>query len=245
MAPRRNSKPCVIARSAATKQSHEIASAKLRLRNDVLVFLAVLFLALPSFAAVTVQTPEDKILSKGFQAYMDGNDKQALSYFEEVIRINPNNKAAQMGLEKVKIRLKTIVDAEKASQLDLAKKKTKEGKGLAATGDIVAAIDCYHAAQDAVPGWKPAQTALVKIRRNMEKTSERKRLNLSTWSFARGVIAYLDRDWAKAWRIWSERSKLEPTNVALSNATARAEKNFQTMMVSEQEEFFRRGARAF
>jgi tetratricopeptide (TPR) repeat protein len=96
-----------------------------------------------------------------------------------------------------------------------------------------------------MPGWKPAVASLAHIRRLMEKTSEKKKLNLSTWSFARGVIAYLDRDWAKAWRIWSERLKLEPTNVALANATARAENNFKKMMLAEQEEFFRRGARAF
>src|SRR5690349_8634212 len=93
---------------------------------------ALLALALSSgtFAAVSVQTPEDKILSHGFQAYMDGNDKQALSYFEEVIRINPHNAAAQKGVEKVKIRLKKIADAETERKANLATKKMKEGKNL-------------------------------------------------------------------------------------------------------------------
>jgi len=207
--------------------------------------LLTAFLTTFTFAAVNVLTPEDKILSKGFQAYMDGSDKQALNYFEEVIRINPDNKAAQKGLEKVKIRLKKLTDVEKAKKTDLAKKKVKEGRSLERTGDLVGAIDSYHSAQDAIENWKPAVSSLAHIRKDMERTSERKRLNLSTWSFARGVLAYLDRDWAKAWRIWSERLRLEPTNVALANATARAENNFKKMMVREQEEFFRRGARAF
>ncbi|MBV9080305.1 MAG: hypothetical protein JO102_04205 [Elusimicrobia bacterium] len=194
---------------------------------------------------VNIQTPEDKLLSDGFQAYMDGQNKQALGYFEEVIRINPKNKAAQTGLSKVKARIKKIEDDKKANALDLARKKYKEGKGLERTGDVVAAIDCYHEAQDAVPQYPQATKALTKIRKDMEKTSERRRLNLSTWSFARGVVAYLDRDWAKAWRIWSERLKIEPNNVALANATARSENNFKRMMLSEQEDFFRRGARAF
>jgi tetratricopeptide (TPR) repeat protein len=55
----------------------------------------------------------------------------------------------------------------------------------------------------------------------------------------------LDRDWAKAYRIWSERKQVEPTSVQLANATARAENNFKHMMVGEQEDFFRRSARAF
>ena len=61
--------------------------------------------------------PEDAILAKGFAAYMDGKDKQALSYFEEVVRINPRNQAAQQGLAKVKSRLKKQhdVDAAKAN----------------------------------------------------------------------------------------------------------------------------------
>jgi tetratricopeptide (TPR) repeat protein len=214
-------------------------------RRAAVLAVAVLLFSPLAHASVSVQTPEDKILSKGFQAYMDGSDKQALSYFEEVIRINPNNRAAQMGLEKVKVRLKKIADTDIAKKTDLAKKKFKEGRTFERTGDIVGAIDSYHAAEDAIQPWKPAASALLRIRKQMERTSERKKLNLSTWAFARGVIAYLDRDWAKAWRIWSERLKQEPTNVALANATARAENNFKIMMVAEQEEFFRRGARAF
>ena len=216
------------------------------LRGSLCLAVALLFLgARPSHANVNVQTPEDRILSKGFQAYMDGADKQALSYFEEVIRINPNNKAAQKGLEKVKVRLRKMEDEEKAKKIDLAKRKMKEGKGFERTGDVVGAIDSYHDAEDSMPEWKPAVKALTHIKKDMQRISEKKKLNLSTWSFARGVIAYLDRDWAKAWRIWSERLKLEPTNVALANATARAENNFKRMMLAEQEEFFRRGARAF
>jgi len=203
----------------------------------------VAFFTLTGF--VNVQTPEDKILSKGFQAFMDGDDRQALSYFEEVVRINPSNRAAQKGLEKVKIRLKRLVAGEKAKADDLAKQKYREGRSLESTGDLVGAIDSYHVAEDAIPGFKPAVKSLANIRKKMEKTSERKRLNLSTWSFARGVLAYLDRDWAKAWRIWTERLKLEPNNVSLANATALAENNFKRMMIKEQEEFFRRGARAF
>jgi tetratricopeptide (TPR) repeat protein len=38
---------------------------------------------------------------------------------------------------------------------------------------------------------------------------------------------------------------MEPANVPLKNATARAEANFQIMMTTEREDFFRRGGRAF
>lgn len=210
-----------------------------------LVAIVVVALCSNAFALVNVQTPEDKILSKGFQAYMDGDDKQALAYFQEVINLNPNNKAAQKGVEKVKVRMRRAVDAERAKATNLAKQKYREARSLEKTGDLVGAIDSYHAAQDAVPEYRPAEKALRKMRRKMERISEKKRMSLSTWTFARGVLAYLDRDWAKAWRIWSERLKLEPNDVSLANATARAENNFKHMMLAEQEEFFRRGARAF
>src|SRR5204863_5214426 len=121
----------------------------------------------------------------------------------------------------------------------------REGHALEGTGDMVAAIDCYLAAGDALPGYKAAEAALARIRKKMERETEKKNQNLSSWTFSRGTLAYLDRDWAKAWRIWSERLKLEPNNVSLGNATARAENNFKRMMLTEQEEFFRRGARAF
>ncbi|MCG3204174.1 MAG: hypothetical protein KCHDKBKB_00880 [Elusimicrobia bacterium] len=197
------------------------------------------------FAGLNVQTPEDKILAKGFAAYMDGANKQALSYFEEVIRINPKNKAAHQGLEKVKIRLKKAEDEKIARALQLSKSKVREGREFLKSNDVVGAIDSFHAALDATPSYKPARAELTSIKNRMQKISDRKKLNLTTWAFARGVLAYLDRDWAKAYRIWSERSRMEPDNVPLSNATARAENNFKKMMVAEQEDFFRRGGRAF
>jgi tetratricopeptide (TPR) repeat protein len=216
-------------------------------KRDAFAGMTILIIvSLPSFAAYSsIETPEDKILSKGFSAFMDGSDKQALSYFEEVIRINPQNKAAQKGLEKVKIRLKKIENENKEKSLRLAKAKHREGKEMMKSKDIVGAIDAYLSAVEAVPDFKPAKTELAHIKKDMQKLSSNKKLNLSQWSFSRGALAYLDRDWAKAWRIWSERSLLEPGNVVLANATVRAENNFKKMMVTEQEDFFRRGARAF
>lgn len=196
-------------------------------------------------ASTNLQTPEDKILSKGFSAFMDGANKQALSYFEEVIRLNPKNKAAQQGLEKVKIRLKKAESEKKSQSLKLSQSKVKEGREFLKSNDIVGAVDSFHAATDATPGYKPAISELESIKKRMLKIGERKKLNLTTWAFTRGVVAYLDRDWAKSWRIWSERSRMEPDNVPLANATVRAENNFKRMMMVEQQEFFRRGARAF
>jgi tetratricopeptide (TPR) repeat protein len=196
-------------------------------------------------ATMSIQTPEDKILAKAFSAYMDGADKQALGYFEEVVRINPQNQAARTGLQKVKVRLRKAQDLERAKKLHFSRSKYKEGRALERTGDVVAAIDSYHAALDSIQDYKPAARRMKAIKKDMERIVSKKTLNLTSWAFSRGVLAYLDRDWSKAWRIWSERSKLEPANVALANATARAENNFKTMMMSEQEDFFRRGARAF
>lgn len=217
------------------------------LKAGTAVFLLTLFVVgTPVRAAVnTLQTPEDEILAKGFSAYMDGKDKLALSYFEEVVRINPRNTAAQRGLEKVRVRLKKQDEREKAKARVLAKAKVKEGQGLLKSGDDVAAIDSFHAALDAVPGYRPAEREIRDIRRRVEKVLKRKQLNPSQWAFYRGTVAYMDRDWAKAYRIWSERRIIEPSNVPLSNATARAENKFRKMMMAEQEEFFRRGARAF
>jgi tetratricopeptide (TPR) repeat protein len=195
--------------------------------------------------ATTLDTPEDKILAKAFSAYMDGADKQALGYFEEVVRINPQNKAARTGLQKVKVRLRKAQDEEKAKGLRLSASKYKEGRTLERTGDTVAAIDSYHDAIDATPEYRPALARMKAIKKDMTAVVNRKTLNLTAWAFARGVLAYLDRDWSKAWRIWSERARVEPNNVALANATARAENNFKQMMMTEQEDFFRRGARAF
>ncbi len=210
------------------------------------VQVALMLAAVAAHASTTsIQTPEDKILSKAFSAYMDGADKQALGYFEEVVRINPQNKAAHTGLQKVKIRLRKAEDEEKEKQLHLSRSKYKEGRELEKTGDLVAAIDSYHAAVDSTPDYKPAQNRIKSINKDMDRIVDKKTLNLTAWAFSRGVIAYLDRDWSKAWRIWSERSHVEPTNVALANATARAENNFKKMMMTEQEDFFRRGARAF
>lgn len=208
--------------------------------------LLALFLVAPAHALkVDTHTPEDAILSKGFAAYMDGKDKKALSYFEEVIRINPHNTAAQKGLQKVKVRLKKQEDMEKAKAKKLADAKYKEGRELMKTGDVVAAIDSFHAAIDAVPGHKKSLNELDDIKAKMNKDAKKKTLNLSSWAFARGTLAYLDRDWSRAYRIWSERSRMEPKNIPLANATARAEENFKKMMVTEREDFFRRGARAF
>lgn len=219
------------------------ATSKFRL---ALALAAALAVAAPARAAeVPVNTPEDKILSKGFAAYMDGNDKAAQSYFEEVIRINPKNGAAQTGLEKVRLRLKKLESAQKEKALKFADSKMKEGRSLMRTGDVVAAIDSFHAAIDAVPEFKPAKAEMKRVRSQMKATLDKKKFHVSSWAFARGVLAYLDRDWAKAYRIWSERVKVAPDDVAFANATARAENKFKIMMLSEQEDFYRRGARAF
>ncbi|MCB4757085.1 MAG: hypothetical protein LHV69_08695 [Elusimicrobia bacterium] len=208
---------------------------------------------IPTFVGMTAglafaqiqQNPEEKALASGFAAYMDGLDKQALSYFEEVIRINPKSKAAQRGLEKVKIRLKNKDAIEKTKAHQLARAKYKEGVQLLRTKDTVAAIDAFHGAIDATPHYAPAERQIRRIKAQMSKALKSKKFNLSGWAFARGVLAYLERDWAKAYRIWSERHEIEPGTVALANATVRAENNFKTMMISEQEDFFRRGARAY
>jgi tetratricopeptide (TPR) repeat protein len=205
-----------------------------------------LLFAASSFAAVSqIQTPEDKILSKAFAAYMDGDDRSALSYFEEVVRINPRNVAAERGLDKVKVRLRKKDDIEKSKAKRLAEAKMKEGKAFLRSGDNIGAIDSFHAAIDAVPGHKGALSEMNSIRKDADRVLKRQGFNPSSWAFARGTLAYLDRDWAKAYRIWSERHTLEPANVPLANATARAENNFKHMMVTEQEDFFRRSARAF
>jgi tetratricopeptide (TPR) repeat protein len=211
-------------------------------------FLGLVFLLLASTVTAgvsNIQTPEDKILSKAFSAYMDGNDKMALSYFEEVARINPKNQAAQRGLDKVKVRMRKKEDVERAKMRKLADAKMKEGKNLLRSGDVIAAIDSFHAATDAVLDHKAATSELKKIRKDTAHLLKKQNFNPSEWAFARGTLAYLDRDWAKAYRIWSERKQVEPTSVQLANATARAENNFKHMMVGEQEDFFRRSARAF
>lgn len=218
-----------------------------KLRNNNKLFaLILMFTTSAALARVAnIQTPEDKVLSKAFSAYMDGNDKAALSYFEEVVRINPKNSAAQRGLEKVKVRLKKKDDVARAQNQKLANAKMKEGRVLLSSGDTIAAIDSFHAAIDAVPDHKAAMSKLSKIRKETEHTLKRKNFNPSEWAFARGTMAYLDRDWSKAFRIWSERKQVEPANLPLSNATVRAENNFKRMMITEQEDFYRRSARAF
>lgn len=215
--------------------------------NNIKNIFAVIFLipALSVASISNIQTPEDKTLARAFAAYMDGNDKAALTYFEEVVRLNPKNRAAQKGLEKVKARLHKMEDEKQRQARKLAEAKMREGRRYLKTGDNVAAIDCFHIAIDAVPGYKAAINELKKIKADVTKISKKTDFNPSAWSFARGTLAYLDRDWAKAYRIWSERSRIEPANIPLANATARAENNFRHMMLTEQEDFFRRGARAF
>ena len=212
--------------------------------KQAIMTLCVLFLALPAVAG-QMETPEDKILSKGFDAYMDGRNRVAQSYFEEVIRLNPKNKAAEMALEKVKIRLKKKESKERAKAKKLSIVKVKEGRELLKTNNIVAAVDAFHAAIDADPKNKKAKSYMNRIQKKMKKILKRKKFNLSDWAFARGVMAYLDRDWSKAYRIWSDRSSLEPQNLALSDAKARAEDKFVKMMVKEKDDFLRRGAREF
>ncbi len=221
-------------------------SARLRRAETLFLLVTSVLFVSPAFSAVLdTHTPEDAILAKGFSAFMDGRYKQSMGYFEEVIRINPRNNAAQDGLSQAKVKLRKLEDVQKSKNKKLAEAKVREGRGLMKTKDLVAAIDSFHAAVDAVPDYKPALKELKTIKDRESSEAQRKRLNLSTWAYARGVLAYLDRDWAKSYRIWSERSRLEPTNVQLTNATARAEKNFKEMMVTEREEFFRRGGRAF
>jgi tetratricopeptide (TPR) repeat protein len=213
----------------------------------LVIFTSLLFILCAPLRASTISAdnPEDKILSKAFAAYMDGKDKQALGYFEEAARIDPHNKAAQSGLDKVKERLRKKDAVEKEKALVLAKAKVKEAREFLKSNDVIGAIDSLHSALDAVPGYKPAQNELNDIKSKMTKAVNKKTLNISSYSFYRGGLAYLDRDWARAYRIWSERSKMDPTNVALSNATARAENNFKKMMLTERQDFFRRGGRAF
>jgi len=220
-----------------------------RLKHSGMTLILLFFFAFltPSFAipVSSTQTPEQKALAQGFSAFMDGQDKVALSYFEEVLRINPRNSAAKKGQSKVKARLRKKDDVDRAKSHHLARSKMKEGNQLLSTKDIVNAIDAYHEALDVVPRYSPAEKKIRHIRSRMDRVVKSKKFNLSDWAFARGVIAYLDRDWAKAYRIWSERHQVDPQNVALANATVRAENKFKNMMVSEQEEFFRRGGRAF
>ncbi len=214
-------------------------------KNKWIAALVILMASSALASVSSVQTPEDKILAKGFSAYMDGKDKDALSYFEEVVRLNPHNKAAQRGLDKVKVRLRKKDDIARAQNKKLADAKMKEGRNLLHSGDTIAAIDSFHAAADAIPDHAGAAAELKKIRKETESVLTKKNFNPSEWAFRRGTLAYLDRDWAKAYRIWSERQQVEPANVPLANASARAENNFKHMMVSEQEDFFRRSARAF
>ena len=215
------------------------------IRAGLIAALVVASVAALGHAAALLDSPEDAILSKGFAASMDGRDKVALSYFEEVRRINPKNDAARKGLEKVRRRIAQKKSREEATARKLAEAKTDEGRELLKTGDAVAAIDAFHAALDASPRYGKAAKYLVRIKKDTEKVLARKGFNLSEWTYARGVLAYLERDWAKAFRIWSERLRMEPENVALANATLRAENKFAKVMVEEREEFLRRGAREF
>jgi len=196
-----------------------------------------------SNASLGAKTPEDEILAKGFSAFMDGNNKAARSYFEEAVRINPKNKAAQNGLEKVKIRLKKLESEERVKNKKLASAKCKEGLGFLKSNDVIGAIDSFHDALDAVPGYGQAERNLKSLRKKTGKVLKSKTFNPSEYAFSLGVLAYLDKDWAKAYRLWSQRKMIEPDNVVMASAAARAENHFKLMMFSEKEEFFRRSAR--
>jgi len=190
-------------------------------------------------------SPEDKILGKAFTAFMDGRDKVALGYFEEVIRLNPTNSAAHKGIDKVQERMNKKKKAKFVRARHLARAKVKEANALLKSNDGVGAIDALHEALDAVPDYKSALKRMRSIRRRNEKILKRDDVKPSDWSFARGILAYMDRDWAWAYRIWSERKAIEPENASLVNATVRAEKNFVAMMNAEREVFFRRSAQEF
>src|SRR5437899_3346187 len=60
----------------------------------VLVFFLLFTYGSVHASKIETHTPEDAILAQAFSAYMDGKDQKALSYFEEVVRINPKNAAA-------------------------------------------------------------------------------------------------------------------------------------------------------
>lgn len=214
--------------------------------RSLAVGLAVVLLAAPAFPrAVDVGTPEDEILAKGFEAYMDGRDKVALSYFEEVVRINPKNAAAKKAIDKVQIRMKKKESLKKKKARVYAAAKVREGRELLKTNDVISAIDAFHAALDRRPDGRKAKKELARIKKRTAKALKKNNMSLSSWAFQRGILAYLERDWAKAYRIWSERARIEPANVALAAAKKRAEKKFVSMMQSEREDFLRRGAREF
>lgn len=225
-----------------TRQS-KVAVSGLRLPRALWALAMTVLLTVPTFAARSIQTPEDKLLSRAFEAFMDGRDKTALDLFDEVVRINPNNKAGQKGLKKVKARLAKMDAKEKANQKMLARAKYKEAKNFQSSGDIVGAIDAYQEAMIAFPKYKAAEKELKKIKKRTEAGLDHNKFSPTQWAFSRGVLAYLDKDWSKAYRIWSQRLKIEPESVTLANAKVRAENRFKTLMISERELFYRQSAR--
>ena len=214
-------------------------------KNIRFVGLILAGLLAASLSSAMTLTPEDVSYRKGGEAYMDGENKLAQEYFEEVLRLNPDNEKAQKALREVRRRLKDEEEKSYARDKKLANAKYKKGKEFMRSGDYVPAIDAFHEALNALPDHAKAQKSLKKIEKKMEQAAKRKKLNLTDWAYVRGTLAYLDKDWGKAYRIWSERSSLAPDDVRLKNAMAQAREKYLSLMMAEKEDFLRRGAREF
>ncbi|MBW2181322.1 MAG: hypothetical protein JRG81_13300, partial [Deltaproteobacteria bacterium] len=79
----------------------------------------------------TVETPEGKenineSLSFGIQAYNEKNYNQAVFYFNEVLKTDPNNAEAKKYLEYIKLAKMRMVNDKTTGETDTEKKETDE-----------------------------------------------------------------------------------------------------------------------
>jgi tetratricopeptide (TPR) repeat protein len=190
-------------------------------------------------------TPTQELMDYGFKSFGNGDYEDAVNDFEQVLTREPDNVEAKLALEKAKEELGRQKKNNKKKEDSAVKNSFAQAEEAEKTGDVGATIDSLWSILESDPQNKKAKKSLDKIRAQYEDKLNNQSQGTSDWNFDQGLLAYLDKDWSRAFDYFQEARRLQPTNEAATDTGQRAQTRLLSMIRQEQMGFYRESAKAF
>jgi len=210
--------------------------------KKIVLFLALCLVALPAWADPETSTQE--LMDSGFKSCGNGEYQNAINYFEQVLTREPDNMEAKLALDKVRDELKEQTKDQKKKVETVTTKDMNMAQSAVKYGEIAGMIDNVWNMLDADPKNKKALKSLDDMRSDYENKLGNSARGTAEWNLDAGILAYLDKDWSRAFDYFQEARRLQPDNETAIDAGERAQGRLLGMIRDEQTGFYRESAKA-